>query len=140
MRIVLDTNVLVAALRSKRGASYAIISMIPSGRFTSCVSVTLFNEWHDVVARPDVIPPGITSDDVAAFIDFIALKSHRQEVYFRLRPELPDPGDDHLVELAFAARATHIVTHNVRDFVGVERLGIEAVTPAHFLRLLEQRP
>ena len=140
MRVVLDTNVLVAALRSRRGASFAVIDLLPSDTFESCVSVSLYNEWQDVTGRSDVIPPKVARADVAEFIDFIALHSHRQEIYYRLRPNLSDPGDDLLVELAFAAGATRIITHNVRDFTGVERFGITAITPGQFLQLLREAP
>ena len=55
------------------------------------------------------------------------------DVHFRLRPALPDPGDEFLLELAVAGRADAIVTHNVRHFVGAERFGIPVMTPREFL-------
>ena len=140
MRIVLDTNVLIAALRSRRGASFAIIELLAAGAFESCVSIALFSEWQDVTTRPGIVPPTVTPNKVAEFVGRIAGLSRQQEIYFRLRPNLPDPGDDLLVELAFAAGAAHIVTHNTRDFAGAERYGTTAITPRQFLQLLRGQP
>ena len=124
MRVVLDTNVLVAAVRSRRGASFALVSAIPSARFVPCLSVALYAQWHDVLARPENLPPGRTAEDVAGFLRYLAGQSHLQDIYFRWRPFLPDPDGDMVLELAFSAGAKHIITHNVRDFRGTERLGL----------------
>lgn len=63
-----------------------------------------------------------------------------QPIYFLWRPYLPDPGDDMILELAFAAGCRYIVTHNVRHFVGCDKLGIEPITPGELMRLLKQDP
>lgn len=67
MRVVVDANVLVAAVRSRRGASFALLSAIPSARFVPCLSVALYAQWHDVLTRPENIPPGRSPEDVGAF-------------------------------------------------------------------------
>ena len=117
-----------------------MIDALPTNTFESCVSVALFNEWQDVTGRAGVIPPTVTPAEVAGFVDRIARLSHRQEIYFRLRPSLPDPGDELLLELAFAAGARCIITHNVRDFAGVGHYGITAMTPGQFLQRLKGTP
>jgi hypothetical protein len=61
-----------------------------------------------------------------------------QPIYFLWRPYLPDPGEDRILELALAAGCRYIVTHNVRHFAGCEKLGIEAITPAKLVRLLNE--
>src|SRR5437764_5408270 len=61
-----------------------------------------------------------------------------QDIFFLWRPFLPDPNDDMILELAFAANCPYIVTHNVRDFAGCERLGIKAITPGDFLKLMRE--
>ena len=48
MRVVFDTSVLVAAVRSRRGASFALVNSIPSIDFEICLSVALYTEWQDV--------------------------------------------------------------------------------------------
>lgn len=137
MRVVLDTSVLVAAVRSRRGASFALVSSIPSDRFKVCLSVSLFLEWQDVLTRPEHLAPGRTAEDALAFTRYLASQSHLQEIHFLWRPYLLDPGDDMILELALAARCRYIVTHNVRHFAGCEKLGIEPIPPGAFAKLLQ---
>lgn len=136
MRVVFDTSVIVAAARSRRGASFALVSEIPSKRFEICLSVPLYMEWQDVLTRPEHLPAGQRADDALGFLRYLCGQAWLQEIYFHWRPFLPDLADDMILELAFAARCTFIVTHNVRHFVGCERLGIKVVTPGQLMRLL----
>ena|SRR5829696_4490768 len=138
MRVVFDTSVLVAAARSRDGASFALVSSIPSDRFEICLSVALFLEWQDVLTRPEHVAPGRTIDEAREFVRFLGSAARLQPIYFLWRPYLPDPGDDMILELALAAGCRHVVTHNVRHFAGSESLGIAAVTPGEFMRLLKQ--
>ena len=140
MRVVLDTSVLVAAARSKRGASYALISSIPAPEFQLCLSVALYNEWQDVLTRPEHLTPGSTAEDARRTLQYLAGQAHLQEIYFLWRPFLTDPDDDFVLELAFAAKCRYVVTHNVTDFRESEQLGIEAVTPREFLKLIRPKP
>ncbi|HEY2413300.1 MAG TPA: putative toxin-antitoxin system toxin component, PIN family [Pirellulaceae bacterium] len=139
MRVVFDTSVLVAAARSRRGASFALISSIPSTNFEICLSVALYNEWEEVLTRPEHLPPGQTSADAVRFLQFLASQAWLQEIYFLWRPFLHDPDDDMIVELAFAAQCEYIVTHNTKDFAGCERLGVKTITPREFLKQLNDR-
>ena len=127
---------MVAASRSRRGASFEIVSRIGSGDFQAALSVSLYAEWQDALTRSEHRPPGISAADALAFLRFVASRCHVQPVYFLWRPVLQDADDDMVLELAVAARCRFIVTHNVRDFAGTERFGVEAVTPADFLRLV----
>jgi putative PIN family toxin of toxin-antitoxin system len=136
IRIVLDTNVLTAAVRSRRGASFALVSSIPSPEFQPCLSVALYAEWQDVLTRAENLPPGQTPDDALAFLRYVASQSHLQEVHFLWRPLLADADDDMVLELAFAANCQYIITHNAADFRGSEQLGVTAVSPRDFLKLL----
>jgi putative PIN family toxin of toxin-antitoxin system len=140
MRVVLDTNILVAAVRSRRGASFALISSIPAPEFQPCLSVGLYAEWQDALTRPENLPPGRTSEDAVSFVRYLASQSHLQEIHFLWRPFLPDADDDMVLELAFAANCRHIITHNVRDFRGSELLGVTAVSPRDFLNLIRRKP
>ena len=140
MRVVLDTSVLVAAMRSNRGASYALVSSIPSPEFQPCLSIALYNEWQAVLTRPENLTPGSTAEDARRFLRYLAGQSHLQEIHFLWRPFLTDPDDDFVLELAFAAGCHYLVTHNVRDFRRSEQLGIEAVPPRKFLKLIRAKP
>ena len=139
MRVVFDTSVLVAAARSQQGASYALVSAIPSPEFQLCLSVGLYMEWQGVLTRREHLPPGNTREDAQRFLRYLASQCHLQEIHFLWRPFLADPDDDLVMELALAAGCRHIVTHNVKDFHGSEQLGIAAVTPRDFLNLLRSK-
>ena len=136
MRVVFDTSVLVAAERSKLGASYALLMRLPDARFQTVISVALFTEYRASLLRPENLLHRSASQ-AESFLDFLISVSHLQEVFFLWRPGLPDPDDDLILELAVAAGCRYIVTHNVRDFRGTEKWGIAAVTPGDFLKLLK---
>ena len=138
MRVLFDTSVLVAAARSRHGASFALVSAIPSPDFEICLSVGLYTEWQAVLSRPEHLPPGQTADDVRAFLRYLATQAWLQDIYFLWRPFLSDPSDDMILELAFAANCRYIVTHNVRHFRGCNEFGIQAVTPRDFLKILAE--
>jgi putative PIN family toxin of toxin-antitoxin system len=139
MRVVLDTSVLVAAARSRHGASFALVSSIPSPEFEPCLSVALYAEWQEVLTRDENLPPGMAYEDALGFVRYLASQSHLQEIHFMWRPFLPDADDDMVVELAFAAGCRHIITHNVRDFDRCEQLGITALPPRAFLNLIRKK-
>lgn len=133
MRIVVDTNVLVAAARSSRGASHALLSRLPSAAFQPALSVPVFIEYRSVLLRPEN-RLNRTPEQVESFLDYFLSVSHLQEVFYLWRPTLPDPNDDLLLELAIAAECRYIVTHNIRDFRDAIRMGVEPVAPGDFLR------
>lgn len=134
MNVVIDTNVLVAAARSRNGASFAILSAIPSTEFRPALSVGLFAEWQEVLTRSENLPPVLTSNDALNYLRYLASQSHLQEIHFMWRPFLVDAADDMLLELAFAAICEHIITHNVKHFRGSEQLGVTAISPRDFLK------
>jgi predicted nucleic acid-binding protein len=104
-RVVFDTSILVAAARSRQGASFALISSIPAADFQVCLSVGLYFEWQAVLTRNENLPPGRTADDALSFLRYLASQAHLQEIHFLWRPFLPDADDDMILELAFAAVA-----------------------------------
>ena len=127
MRVVFDTSVLVAAARSRQGASFALVSSIPAPEFQPCLSVGLYAEWQEVLTRPENLSPGRTPEEVLRFLRYLASQSHLQEIHFLWRPFLADADDDMVLELAFAAGCRYVVTHNVKDFHGSEQLGVTAI-------------
>jgi putative PIN family toxin of toxin-antitoxin system len=138
-RIVLDTNVLVAGLRSSLGASHRVLSLVGTGRFTHVVSVALVFEYEAAVLKPE---SGIRlpRTAIADVLDYLCTAGERQPIYFLWRPTLPDPSDDLVLEVAVHGHCDRIVTFNSRDFAGSKRFGVEVVTPSAFLLSLGVQP
>ena len=139
MRIVLDTSVLVAAARSRNGASFKLVSMLPTPEIELALTVAVYTEWQAVMTRPENVPSGATLDDALAFLRYLASIAHLQDVHFLWRPFSRDPDDDMIVECAVASGCEYIVTHNVKDFRRVEELKVQAITPAQLLNLLRRK-
>ena len=134
--IVMDTNVLVAALKSSRGASFRMLSLVEHGIFTLHVSTPLVSEYEAVLKR------GITSlsgEEIDDIIDFLCSRAVLNKIFYLWRPVLKDPDDDFVLELAVKANAA-IVTWNVADFTHAARFGIAVLTPRDFLASLEVQP
>lgn len=140
LRFILDTNILVSALRSQHGASAAVLAALPLPGWSLTLSVPLYLEYQDVLLRPGLIPPSFTPADVTALCRYLASIAHPQVIHFLWRPFLPDPKDDMVLELAVASGARYVVTHNLNDFRGVESFGVRALAPKEFLRLVGLRP
>lgn len=139
MRVTFDTSVLVAAAKSRRGASFALVQSIPNPQFEVALSVALYTEWQAVLTRAEHLPPGQTPANALAFLRYLAGQCHWQEIFYLWRPSLKD-ADDMVLELAVAARCSHILTHNLKDFRGAEKFGIVAITPGNFYRILHETP
>jgi putative PIN family toxin of toxin-antitoxin system len=131
--IVLDTNVIITAQRSQRGASAKLMSLIGTGRFEVHLSVPLALEYEDVLRRHSS-SLGLTREDVTDLVDALCALSQHHKIHYLWRPQLRDARDELILELAVAARCSHIVTYNRRDFVGAEQFGIKIVTPKEFLQ------
>ncbi|PSB05270.1 putative toxin-antitoxin system toxin component, PIN family [Merismopedia glauca] len=134
-QIVLDTNVLVAGLRSRRGSSFQILSLVGTGKFDIHLSIPLVLEYQEVLHRelPNLY---ITAEDIENLVAFHCSVATRHQIFFLWRPYLPDPKDDMVLELAVKARCDSIVTYNTRDFVGLERFGLTAIGPVELLRII----
>jgi putative PIN family toxin of toxin-antitoxin system len=137
-KIVIDTSVLVSAIRSRNGASFELVSMLPHPQIQICLSVALYTEWQAVLTRTEHLPPDATKDDALGFTRYLASIAHLQDVYFLWRPFLRDPDDDMVLECAVASGAVIIVTHNIKDFVRSPSLGVVAMTPGQFLQQLKE--
>jgi len=137
-RVVFDTNVLVAAIRSRRGASFELLSRVGTDAFELVVSVPLVLEYEAALLR-HIAESRLTETDVLDLIDYLCSVAVRQEVFYLWRPFLRDPGDDMVMELAVTAGCEAIVTHNIRDFRGARRFGLRVVTPGMYLQQLRGR-
>lgn len=135
MRLVLDTNIFVAGLRSRAGASNALLILGFQKRFEWCCTVPLFYEYEDVLSRAEfLLEAGLSRKVISEFLEDIAATVVAVGVDFRWRPQLGDPNDEMVLEAAINANAA-IVTHNARDFRDVPaRFGLELFSPANALK------
>ena len=131
-RIILDTNVLYAGLYSSKGASFRVLQAIKKDRLTLVMSTTLLFEYEDILKRNQIVL-GLSDEEIEKILDYLCLQSEHQKIYFLWRPRLPDPKDDHLLELAVASGTKLIVTHNTKDFKGVEKFSIRSLTPKELM-------
>lgn len=130
--IVIDTNVILSALRSNKGKSFELISNIGNGVFDFAISVPLVLEYEAILKK--YLDKNIFSNqDIEDFINYICAAGIKTKIFYLWRPFLKDPFDDHVLELAINAEAQSIVTFNKKDFIEAESFGIKIQTPKEFL-------
>ena len=139
MRVVLDTSIVVAALRSRRGASHRLLELVAHGKVRPLVSTALFLEYEDVLMRPETrLAIKMDAANVEGFLAAFASAAEGVEVNFRWRPQLTDPNDELVLEAAVNGAASALVTHNVRDFrEAAPRFGLRVLLPRDVLKELE---
>lgn len=132
---MIDTSVFVAALMSADGGARAVLQLCLQGELRPVMGHKLFLEFVELFERPKLfsLSPTTESDRRELFEGFVA-KCRWVEVHFLWRPNLQDEGDNHMLELAVAAGAEAVVTHNLTDFRGELKFpGISILTPSRFL-------
>ena len=134
-RIILDTNVFIAALRSTRGASFKLLSLLGTGKFDLIISVPLVFEYEDVAKR-QARALGLTNKDIDDILDYLCQVGEQRSIFFLWRPLLRDPKDDFVLELAVESGCDYIVTFNAKDFVGAERFGLQILQPKDLLKII----
>jgi putative PIN family toxin of toxin-antitoxin system len=132
VRIVMDTNVLYYGLYSAKGASYCILNAINTDKIRLVLSTTLLFEYEDILKRHKSVL-SLSNQEIDVILDNLCKLSRHQAVYFLWRPRLSDPKDDHILELAVASGTKTIVTHNIKDFRGIDKFGVRAITPKKLL-------
>ena len=139
-RAVLDTSVIVAALRSRTGASNALLEQVARETVRPLVSTALFLEYEDVLKRAENrLVTGMSEEDVDGFLAALASAAEPVEVSFRWRPQLSDPKDELVLEAAVNGEADALVTHNVRDFEpAAKSFGLRVLLPRQVLKELER--
>ena len=140
MRVVADMTVLVAAIRSDRGASRRLLVAGLEERVRFLVSVPLMFEYQAVMTRPEHLrASGLNESDVTAILDGLAASAEQVYLAFLWRPFARDPDDDMVLEAAVNGHADAIVTFNRRDFVGVrDAFGVAVLTPAETVERMEK--
>lgn len=134
-RVILDTNVIVAALRSQTGASHKLLLTLGHPRWQSVVTPALMLEYEDV-SRRSGNAPGLSAQDITDILDLLYHESHRQLVWFSWRPISTDPGDDLVLEAAIASGCDFVVSFNERHLKAAREFGIEILRPAELLKLI----
>jgi len=125
-------------MRSDQGASYQILMLLGGNVFEMCLTVSLAMEYEAATIRLVRETP-LTRRDIGDVLDYLCSQGNRHKVHFLWRPFLNDPDDDMVLEAAVASGAKYIVTHNTRDFAGVEKFGIRVLKPGVFLKAVRRR-
>jgi putative PIN family toxin of toxin-antitoxin system len=128
---VLDTDVIVAAMRSPTGASAAILRSVRHRQATLLLNVPLSLEYEAVCQRADHrLAAGLKEQHVEMFLDVVIAMAEPVETHFLWRPQLHDPNDEMVLEVAVNGQANALVTFNLRDFGDVpSRFGVELLLP-----------
>ncbi len=134
-RIVLDTNILVSALRSRNGPSFALVQAVRDGHVTICCSPALFLEYEDVLMRPKQLDAfGLSATDIETVLADLASYAWPVKTHYQWRPQLRDPSDEMVLEAAVNAPGAVIVTYNLRDFLPAENFGVKVFNPEQTFR------
>lgn len=136
IQVVIDTNVLVAAFRSKRGAANLLIESLDDERFEIAVSTPLLFEYEDVLKRPEM-GEFMSHDEVDDAIESLRLIATEYEIFFLWRLLAVDPDDAFILELAVRSNSNYIVTYNPKDFASAVDFDITLITPRDFLELMK---
>jgi putative PIN family toxin of toxin-antitoxin system len=141
IKIVLDTNVIVAGLLGQQGASHQLLKLIPSWQFVNVISVPLFLEYESVLKRSHLIEQhGLTSSEIDVLLGVWANYCQPVRLHYLWRPQLRDPQDEMVLETAVNGMARGIVTFNVKDFSpAIDRFNLKLYTPPQFLNLLRSQ-
>ncbi len=129
-KVVIDTNVFLAALRSKQGASYKLLFEVSRDKFKQNISIPLIFEYESVAKRNS----NLSEEHIDAIINMICKMSDRRKIFFLWRPYLKDPKDDFVLELAIESQSEYIITYNKKDFKGAETFSIKVLAPKEFLK------
>ncbi len=132
-QIVIDTNVILAGLRSKKGASYKLLSILNDQRFQINISTTLIFEYEEVLKREQQ-QISLTNEDIDDIINGICYLANHHEIFYIWRPLAKDKDDDFLIDLE--CQAQFIISYNNKDLKPIEKFGISILTPKQFLQLL----
>jgi putative PIN family toxin of toxin-antitoxin system len=138
-QIVVDTNVLIAGLRSKQGASYKFLTLLNDERWQLNLSIALIFEYEEVLKR-NMALLNLTLDSIDTLLNGICSIANHREIFYLWRPLAKDPNDDFLIDLAIKSQASFLITYNQRDLQQATQFGIQVVTPKAFLQHVGELP
>jgi putative PIN family toxin of toxin-antitoxin system len=133
----MDTNVLVAAFRSRSGASFEIYRRLRNDEWTAVLSNHLVYEYEEVLKR-DASTLSLSASDVDEILNAICARGEEWSLTHDWDPVLADPDDEPLVQLAQESGALVIVTHNTRHLLPAAKWRIQVLKPREFLAKLRQ--
>lgn len=133
--VVIDTNVIISALRSSRGSSHKLLKLVGDNRFRINLSVPVVLEYESVL-KSNLKTLALDDGSVDVLIDYFCSVAGLWDVHFLWRPLLSDPSDDMILELAVRSGSEYIITWNLDDFKGVEAFGVKAINARNFLELI----
>lgn len=142
IKVVVDTNVLVAGLIGGNGPNREILRLCFKGALQPYVGNALYSEYQDLLNRQNIQALcKQTSVTLAEFLDDFASICKPAEAWFLWRPNLKDEADNHIIELAIAANVKYIITNNINDFAQAElqQVGHKVITPHGLLNILRQK-
>lgn len=134
-QIVIDTNVILAGLKSSTGASFKLLNLMNDSRFNLNISATLIVEYEDVLKRNN-LDLGLTFETIERFIDGICSMANHHEIFFLWRPLSTDPDDDFIIDLAMKSQSDFIISYNEKNLKNIRKFGIDILNPKQFLQLL----
>jgi len=135
LRLVIDTNILVAALLNQLGPSFALMQRVRQNQITMCCTPALFLEYEDVLKRADQLQAsGLLAEDIDAILNGLAGLVLPVTTHYQWRPQLRDPADEMVLEAAANAQAQAIVTYNLRDFGPAKLFGIPVLNQEQTFR------
>jgi putative PIN family toxin of toxin-antitoxin system len=135
LKIVLDTNIIFSGLQSQKGTSHKLLRLLPDKSFEIVISVPLILEYESILLKHSK-QLKLSHADIDDFLDYICSVAIHSKIFYLWRPFLPDPFDDHILELAVASSSKYIITYNLNDFESVSKFGIKAITPDEMLTIL----
>jgi len=134
-QVVLDTNVIVSALRSRKGASFRLLELLAAGRFGIALSVPVVLEYEQE-AKALSANSILSVQDAEDAVEYLCTVARLCKVFYLWRPFLRHGKDDMVLELAVSAECEAIVTHNKKDFAGADQFGLRVISPKEFLHEL----
>lgn len=138
-QIVLDTNVIIAGLRSSRGASYKLLTILNDDRFQVNISNALLFEYEEILKR-EIFDLGLSLEDIDNIINGICAIANHRDIFYLWRPMAREPDDDFIVDLAVECQADYIITYNKKDLQAAQIFNIKVASPKEFLQELGEIP
>ncbi len=138
LKIVIDTNVIISALKSRNGFSFKLLSIIDDKRFRVFISVPLILEYEDVIKRSKS-QIKLSFTEISDILDYICLIAEQRKIFYLWRPFLKDPKDDMILELAVESECDYIISFNKKDFKKIEKFNLEVITPKELLRKIGEK-